>query len=73
MIPSSCRFAEVQDHGAEASGAVQEYLATLDDAAFKAASEVTQQFVSPGNPAAQWTGLYKALSRERLTGRGEAQ
>jgi hypothetical protein len=59
VIPSSCRFAEVQDHGAEASRAVQEYLATLDDAAFKAASEVTPKFVSPANPAAQWTGLHK--------------
>jgi hypothetical protein len=48
-----------QDHGADASRAVQEYLATLDDAAFGAASEVTPKFVSPSDPAAQWTGAHK--------------
>ena len=36
-----------------ASRAMQEYLATLDDAAFGAASEVTPKFVSPSDPAAQ--------------------
>jgi transposase len=50
---------KAQDHGAEASRAVQEYLATLDDAAFGAASEVTPKFVSPADPAAQWTGAHK--------------
>jgi transposase len=39
--------------------AVREYLATLDDAAFGAASEVTPKFVSPSDPAAQWTGAHK--------------
>ena len=29
---------------------------TLDDAAFGAASDVTPKFVSPSDPAAQWTG-----------------
>src|SRR5215471_19502517 len=38
-----------------ASRAVREYLATLDDAAFGAASEVMPKFVSPSDPAAQWT------------------
>src|SRR4249919_202335 len=38
-----------------ASRAVKEYLATLDDAAFGTASEVTPKFVSPSDPAAQWT------------------
>ena len=38
------------------SRATKEYLATLDDAAFGAASEVTPKFVSPSDPAAQWTG-----------------
>ncbi len=38
------------------SQATKEYLATLDDAAFGAASEVTPKFVSPSDPAAQWTG-----------------
>ena len=39
-----------------ASRAMKEYLATLDDAAFGAASEVVPKFVSPSDPAAQWTG-----------------
>jgi len=43
----------------EAGRAVREYLATLDDAAFGAASEVTPKFVSPADPAAQWTGAHK--------------
>jgi transposase len=38
------------------SRATKEYLATLDDAAFGAASEVTPKFVSPSDPAAQWSG-----------------
>jgi hypothetical protein len=42
-----------------ASRAVREYLATLDDAAFGAASEVTPKFVSPSDPAAQWTGAMR--------------
>jgi transposase len=41
---------------ATASRAVKEYMATLDDAAFGAASDVTPKFVSPSDPAAQWTG-----------------
>jgi transposase len=42
-----------------ASRAVREYLATLDDAAFGAASDVTPRFVSPSDPAAQWTGAMR--------------
>jgi transposase len=42
-----------------ASRAVKEYLARLDDAAFGAASEVTPKFVSPSDPAAQWTGAMR--------------
>lgn len=42
-----------------ASRAVKGYLATLDDAAFGAASEVTPKFVSPSDPAAQWTGAMR--------------
>jgi hypothetical protein len=42
-----------------ASRAVREYLATLDDAAFGAASDVTAKFVSPSDPAAQWTGAMR--------------
>ena len=42
-----------------ASRAMKEYLATLDDAAFGAASEVMPKFVSPSDPAAQWTGAMR--------------
>jgi len=42
-----------------ASRAMREYLASLDDAAFGAASEVTPKFVSPSDPAAQWTGAMR--------------
>ena len=44
---------------ADAGRAVQEYLATLDDAAFGAASTVTPKFISRSDPAAQWTGAHK--------------
>ena len=42
-----------------ASRSVREYLATLDDAAWGAASDVTPKFVSPSDPAAQWTGAQR--------------
>jgi len=42
-----------------ASRAAKEYLATLDAAAFGAASSVTPKFVSPSDPAAQWTGAMR--------------
>jgi transposase len=42
-----------------ASRAAREYLATLDDPAFGAASDVTPKFVSPSDPAAQWTGALR--------------
>jgi transposase len=42
-----------------ASRAVKEYLATLNDAAYGAATEVQPKFVSPSDPAAQWTGALK--------------
>jgi hypothetical protein len=44
---------------ARSSRAVKEYLATLDDTAWGAASEVVPKFVSPPDPAAQWTGAHK--------------
>jgi transposase len=44
---------------AKSSRAVKEYLATLDDTAWGAASEVVPKFVSPSDPAAQWTGAHK--------------
>lgn len=49
----------VDNIGVDAGRAVQEYLATLDDAAFGAASDVTPKFISPSDPAAQWTGAHK--------------
>jgi transposase len=42
-----------------ASRAVKEYVDTLDDAAFGGASEVVPKFVSPSDPASQWTGAHK--------------
>src|ERR1700686_4920155 len=44
---------------ARSSRAVKEYLATLDDTAWGAASDVVLKFVSPSDPAAQWTGAHK--------------
>src|SRR6201981_2937803 len=44
---------------ARSSRAVKEYLATLDDTAWGAASDVVPKFVSPSAPAAQWTGAHK--------------
>jgi len=42
-----------------ASRAVKEDLATLDEAAFGAASEVRPKLDSPSDPAAQWTGAIR--------------
>jgi transposase len=42
-----------------ANRAVKEYLATLDDAAFGAASAKVPKFMSPCDPAAQWTGAQR--------------
>jgi hypothetical protein len=36
-----------------------EYLTPLDDTAWGAASDVVPKFVSPSDPAAQWTGAHK--------------
>ena len=44
---------------AEGRRAVREYLDTLDQAAWGAASEVVPKFVSRSDPAAQWTGAHK--------------
>ena len=43
----------------QASRAVKEYLATLDDPAYGTASAVTPKFISPSDPAAQWTGALR--------------
>jgi transposase len=42
-----------------ASRAVKEYLSLLNDAAWGGATEVVPKFVSPSDPAAQWTGAMK--------------
>ena len=44
---------------ARSNRAVKEYLATLDDTAWGAASDVVPKFVSPSDPAAHWTGAHK--------------
>jgi transposase len=44
---------------AETRRSVREYLDTLDEAAWGAASEVKPKFVSKSDPAAQWTGALK--------------
>src|SRR5580765_6487306 len=44
---------------ARSTRAVKQYLATLDDTAWGAASDVVPKFVSPLDPAAQWTGAHK--------------
>ena len=38
---------------------MKEYLATLEDTAWGAATDVVPKFVSPSDPAAQWTGAHK--------------
>lgn len=55
----------------DAGRALQEYLATLDDTAFGAASAVTPKFISQSDPAAQWTdGLASEKWRVPTEGRG---
>ena len=39
-------------------GAVEEYMALLDNAAFGAATDVVPKFVSPADPVARWTGAH---------------
>ena len=45
-----------------ASHAVREYLATLDEAAFGAATPVTPKFISIADPASRWTGANGGLA-----------
>src|SRR5467141_4046465 len=65
---------------ARSSRAVKEYLATLDDTAWGAASDVVPKFISPSDPAAQWNGHAWSGPLAALpacvfirNGRGEAQ
>jgi len=57
----SAEQSEIVDWGAMATTrrSVREYLDTLDDAAWGAASEVKPKFISRSDPAAQWTGALK--------------
>jgi hypothetical protein len=43
----------------DASRAIKDYLATLDDAGFGAASDMKPKFVSPSDPTAQWAGAMR--------------
>jgi hypothetical protein len=44
---------------AQSRRSVQEYLDTLDDAAWGAASESVPKFISKSDPASQWSGANK--------------
>jgi transposase len=50
---------QAMDIAEDAKRAVREYVETLDDALYGAASEKIPKFVSPSDPAAQWTGAHK--------------
>jgi transposase len=50
---------DIADIPANATQAVKDYLATLDDAAFGAASQTIPKFISPSDPASQWTGALR--------------
>jgi transposase len=56
-VPGS-EWSKERDPGT-ASRAVKEYLSLLDDAAWGGATEVVPKFVSPSDPASQWTGALK--------------
>ena len=49
---------KAEDLDPKANRAVEEYLATLDDAAFGAATPVEPKFISPVDPAARWTASW---------------
>jgi len=53
---------KIEDFPADASRAVRDYLARLDDAAFGAASDVVPKFVSPSDPAALLHSAWWRLS-----------
>ncbi len=56
-VPGSER--DPADIPPDAKQVVKDYLARLDDAAFGAASDVTPKFISPSDPASQWTGALR--------------
>jgi DDE family transposase len=49
----------LEEHTEAAPRVVREYLATLDEAAWGAAPDIEPKFVSPSDPAAQWTGALR--------------
>jgi hypothetical protein len=53
----------IEDVKPEASPAVAEHLAVLDDAAFGAASEVKPKFIAPVDPAARWTVVQRGVAK----------
>jgi len=50
---------KIENIPVSATQAVKGYLETLDDAAFGAANEKLPKFISPSDPAAQWTGALR--------------
>jgi hypothetical protein len=50
---------KIADLPADPGRAVRDYLDTLDNAAFGAASQAKPKFISPSDPGAQWTGAHK--------------
>jgi len=60
------RWTRVEAHAwsapADAPRAVREYLETLDDAAFGAATPIEPRLISTSDPAARWTGADGGLS-----------
>jgi len=54
----------------DAPRAVREYLDTLDDAAFGAATPVQPKFTSHSDPASQWTAARKGPAREKCKKQG---
>jgi transposase len=52
---------------------VREYLDTLDEAAWGAASETVPKFISRSDPAAQWTGAHKGHEWHKLGLRADSE
>ena len=50
---------KLEEIPADAGRAVREYLERLDDEAFGGASPVVPKFISPSDPASQWTGAMR--------------
>jgi hypothetical protein len=59
-IPSS--EWSIEDIPARSTQAVRDYLASLDDEAFGAASPTVPRFISPSDPASQWTPRHNLVT-----------